>query len=327
VRRLLLLALTATFAAAGGAYWAPARAQNGFQTDGLLPEGLLTDGLLTGTLKTINDRGTILIGVRESSIPFSFRNKGGQPIGFSVDLCRGIASDVAAALSIDLVEPDAPAWQKGVRIIYVPVASDERLPKVISGAIDLECGSTTATDARARTVAFSPVFFLAGTKLMVRKDGGIESYRDLAGKTVAVSAGTTNGDTMKRLAARGTPAFDVTEAPDLPAAYAMLTGGRAAAFASDDILLSGMLATHADGGDYRVVGDYLSFEPYAIMLRRDDPDFAALVKRSFERMAARGTLHALYNRWLTKQLPTGENLNLSISPQLAEMYRVLGEPD
>ncbi|MGD0432751.1 MAG: amino acid ABC transporter substrate-binding protein [Acetobacteraceae bacterium] len=285
------------------------------------------DALLTGTLKTINDRGTILVGVRDASLPFSFLNKARQPIGFSVDLCHGIATDVAAALNVDLLEPDAPAWQKGVRIIYVPVASDERLSKVISGAVDLECGSTTATEARAKTVAFSPVFFLAGTKLMVRKDGGIESYRDLAGKTVVASAGTTNGDVMKRLAARGTPKFDVVEAPDLPAAYDALSAGKAAAFASDDILLSGMIATRPDGKDFHVVGEYLSFEPYAIMLRRDDPDFADLVKRSFERMASEGTLHALYNRWLTKQLPTGENLNLPISAQLAEMYRVLGEPD
>src|SRR3984957_3896418 len=181
------------------------------------------DSVLTGTLKTINDRGTILIGVRESSIPFSYLNKARQPIGFSVDLCHGIATDVATALNVDLLEPDAPAWQKGVRIIYVPVASDERLSKVISGAVDLECGSTTATEERAKTVAFSPVFFLAGTKLLVRKDAAITSYRDLTGKPVAVSAGTPNGDAMKRLAARGTPAFSVVEAPDLSAAYDMLT--------------------------------------------------------------------------------------------------------
>jgi glutamate/aspartate transport system substrate-binding protein len=285
------------------------------------------DSLLAGTMKTINDRGTILIGVREASVPFSFLNKARQPIGFSVDICHGIAADVAASLNVDLLEPDAPAWQKGVRIIYVPVAPDERLAKVISGAVDLECGSTTATEERAKTVAFSPVFFLAGTKLMVRKDAGIESYRDLAGKTVVASAGTTNGDAMKRLAARGTPRFDVVETPDLPAAYDVLAAGKAAAFASDDILLSAMIATRPDGKDFRVVGDYLSFEPYAIMLRRDDPDFSDVVKRSFERMAAEGTLHALYNRWLTKQLPNGENLNLPISPQLAEMFRVLGEPD
>jgi glutamate/aspartate transport system substrate-binding protein len=170
-------------------------------------------------------------------------------------------------------------------------------------------------------------FFLAGTKLLVRKDSEIGSYRDLGGRTVVAAAGTTNGEVMKRLAARGTPAFDVVQAPDLPAAYDMLAAGKAAAFASDDILLSGMIATRPDGRQFSVVGDYLSFEPYANMLRRDDPDFSDLVKRSFERMASEGTLHALYNRWLTKQLPTGENLDLPISPQLAEMYRVLGEPD
>jgi glutamate/aspartate transport system substrate-binding protein len=176
-------------------------------------------------------------------------------------------------------------------------------------------------------VAFSPVFFLAGTKLMVRKDARIGSYRDVAGKSVAVSAGTTNSEAMKWLAARGTPHFSVIEAPDLPAAYEMLASGKATAFASDDILLSGMIATRPDGKSFRVVGDYLSFEPYAITLRRDDPDFSDLVKRSFERMAANGTLNALYNRWLTKRLPTGENLNHPISPQLAAMYRALGEPD
>src|SRR3984885_2940950 len=284
------------------------------------------DSVLTGTLKTINDRGTILIGMRESSIPFSYLNKARQPIGFSVDLCHGIASDVAAALNVDPLEPDAPACQKGVRILYVPVASDERLTKVISGAVDLECGSTTATEARAKTVAFSPVFFLAGTKLMVRKDGGIKSYRDLAGKTVVASAGTTNGDVMKRLAARGTPNFDVVEAPDLPAAYDMLAAGKAAAFASNDILLSGMIATRPDGKQFHGVGEFLSYEPYAIMLRKDDPDFADLVKHSFERMASEGTLHGLYNRWLTSGLPTGENLDLPMSAHLAEMYRLLGEP-
>src|SRR3982074_2340062 len=113
------------------------------------------DSLLSGTMKTINDRGTMLIGVRETSIPFSYLNKARQPIGFSVDLCHGVATDVAAALPADLLEPEPPAWQKGVRIIYVPVASDERLSKVISGAVDLECGSTTATAERAKTVAFS----------------------------------------------------------------------------------------------------------------------------------------------------------------------------
>jgi ABC-type amino acid transport substrate-binding protein len=282
---------------------------------------------LTGTLKTINDRGTILIGYRETALPFSFLNKAKQPVGFSLDLCHGIAEDVARTLNRDLLEPDAPAWQKGVRIVYVPVAADERLPKIVSGALDLECGSTTANAERARTVAFSPVFFLAGTKLMVPLDAKVSSYRNLAGRTVVVGTGTTNAEAMRRLADRVSPPLTVVEAPTLDAAYAMLAAGKADAFASDDILLYGFIATRPDGRRFGIVGDYLSFEPYAIALRRDDAAFADLVRSSFGRMAAEGTLSSLYMRWLVDRLPTGETLNLPMSPQLAEMYRALGQPD
>jgi ABC-type amino acid transport substrate-binding protein len=282
---------------------------------------------LTGTLKAISDRGTILIGTRDSAIPFSFLNKAGQPIGFSVDLCRGIAADVAAALNRELVEPDSPAWQSGVRIVYVPLTPEARLPKVISGEVDLECGSTTANDERAKTVAFSPVSFLAGTKLMVPAGSPVASYQALGGRTVAVSTGTTNAEVMRRLAGRVSPTIKLVETPDLGAAYDALASGKADAFASDDILLAGLRATRPDGRRFTVVGDYLSYEPYAIIIRRDDPDFSRLVRGSFERMAQEGTLNALYRRWFMKELPTGENLNLPMSPHLAEMYRALGEPD
>ena len=286
--------------------------------------------LLTGTLKTIKDRGTILIGYRDNALPFSFLNKAGQPVGFSLDLCHGIAEDVAHTLNRDLLEPDAPAWQTGVRIVYVLVAADERLPKIISGALDLECGSTTANAERARTVAFSPIFFLAGTKLMVPLVDGraaVASYHDLAGRTVVVGGGTTNAEVMRRLADRVSPPITVAGAPGLDAAYTVLAAGKAAAFASDDILLSGFIATRPDGKRFRVVGDYLSYEPYAIILRRDDAAFANLVRSSFESMASEGTLSRLYTRWLVDRLPNGDTLNVPMSPHLAEMYRALGQPD
>ena len=289
------------------------------------PAGAEDGVTFTGTLKTINDRGTILIGVRDSAIPFAFRNPGGQPVGFSVDLCHEIAADAAKLLHLDLVEADAPAWQSGLRIVYVAVAADQRLPKVIAGEIDLECGSTTATDERAKTVAFSPVFFLAGTKLMVPAASAIATYRNL--KSVAVSAGTTNGAVMKRLAEQATPPFNVVETPDVPSAYAMLASGSVDAIASDDILLAGLMATDPNGKRFRVLGDYLSFEPYGIMLRRDDPDFSLLVRQSFGRMAQDGILSARYRRWFTDSLPSGENLALPMSAQLTEMYRALGMPD
>ncbi len=283
--------------------------------------------LLTGTIGTIGQRGSILIGYRESALPFSFLNKGGQPVGFSLDLCRGIAADVARTLNRDLLEPGAPAWQQGVRMVLLPVTAPERLPKVIAGELDLECGSTTATDQRAESVAFSPVFFLAGTKLMVAAGSPIASYRDLAGKTVVVGAGTTNADALQRLAKEARPAFSIVEMPDLAAAYAALASGKADAFASDDILLAGFIATQPDGRHFQIIGDYLSYEPYAITLRRGDPAFSDLVRQSLERMAQEGTLNTLYSRWLTGRLPNGETLGLPMSPHLAEMYRALGSPD
>jgi glutamate/aspartate transport system substrate-binding protein len=287
--------------------------------------------VLTGTMKTIKDRGTILIGYRESALPFSFLNKAGQPVGFAQDLCHGIAEDVARTLNRELLESDAPAWQTGVRIVHVPVTADARLPKIISGEIDLECGATTANAERARSVAFSPVFFLAGTKLLVPLAGvggtKVRSYRDFAGRTVAVGIGTTNAEVIRSLAATVSPPIVVAETPSLDAAWDMLAAGNADALASDDILLSGLIAARPDGQRFGIVGEYLSYEPYAITLRRDDPAFAALVRYSFGRMASEGTLNRLYTRWFLGRLPNGETLNLPMSPHLAEMYRALGQPD
>ncbi|MFL5287129.1 MAG: amino acid ABC transporter substrate-binding protein [Rhodopila sp.] len=287
--------------------------------------------VLSGTLKVIQERGSILVGFRDDATPFSFLNKANQPIGFSIDLCHGIAEDTARVLHRELLEPDAPAWQTGVRLVYVPVVADERLPKLVSGVIDLECGSTTANAERARTVAFSPIFFLAGTRLMVplAENGKpiIESYHALAGRTVVVGAGTTSAHVMHQLATAVSPSIIVTELPRLDAAYEMLVAGKADAFASDDILLAGFRATHPEGQRFGIVGDYLSYEPCAIALRREDPAFAELVRDSFRRMAAEGLLKQFYTRWLVSKLPNGDRLNVPMSPHLSEMYRVLGQAD
>ena len=280
---------------------------------------------LSGTLLAISSRGTIRIGVRDDAVPFSFRNPGGQPVGFSVDICHEIAEDVARALNRDLLQPDAPGWQTGVRIAYVPVAASERMSLMAAHAIDLECGSTTANAERARQAGFSPVFFVAGTKLAVASGAAVASWRDLAGQTVAVSAGTTNEAVMRRLAPSVVPPLTLVSLPSVDAAFEALAAGRVRAVASDDILLAGMIA--AKGGRFAVVGDYLSFEPYAIMLPRDDPPFAALVRASFARQAEAGSLRAGYNRWFLGTLPAGGSLGLPMGPQLAEIFRALGQPD
>lgn len=273
-------------------------------------------GALSGTLKKIKDSGTIALGYRESSLPFSYLNRRQQPIGYSIDLCREIVEDVSAEL--DGME---------IKITFTPVTPDNRLQKVASGEIDLECGSTTANVQRRKEVAFSPIFFVAGTKLMVPKSSSISSYRDLAGKTAVVTSGTTNEAALRTLSDKQKLGITIVTAPDHAQSLEMLISGKAAAFATDDVLLYGFIATAKNASDMKVVGEYLSYDPYGLVFRRDDPAFAAVVERTFARMASERRLAELYNKWFLRRLPTGETLNLPISPQLEEVFRMLGQPE
>ena len=273
-------------------------------------------GALSGTLKKIKDSGTIVLGYRESSLPFSYLNRRQQPIGYSIDLCREIVEDVSAEL--DGME---------IKITFTPVTPDNRLQKVASGEIDLECGSTTANVQRRKEVAFSPIFFVAGTKLMVPKSSSISSYRDLAGKTAVVTSGTTNEAALRALSDKQKLGITIVTAPDHAQSVEMLISGKAAAFATDDVLLYGFIATAKNASDMKVVGEYLSYDPYGLVFRRDDPAFAAVVERTFARMASERRLAELYNKWFLRRLPTGETLNLPISPQLEEVFRMLGQPE
>jgi glutamate/aspartate transport system substrate-binding protein len=272
--------------------------------------------VLSGTLKKIRDTGTITLGYRESSLPFSYLNKRAQPIGYSLDLCREIVEETATELD-----------GMDIKIALAPVTAADRLAKVESGAIDLECGSTTSNLQRQKEVAFSPIFFVAGTKLMVLKSSTITSYRDLAGKTAVVTVGTTNEAALRTLSDKQKLGINIVTARDHADSFGMLAAGKADAFATDDVLLYGIIATEPRARGMKVVGEYLSYDPYGLVYRRDDPAFAAVVNRAFARMAADRRLTELYNKWFLRRLPTGETLNLSMSPQLEEIFRVLGTPD
>ena len=274
------------------------------------------EGALTGTLKKIKDSGAIALGYRASSIPFSYLNLRRQPIGYSIDLCREIVEEVATELD-----------GMDVKINFVPVNSANRFEKVASGEVDIECGSTTNNRERQKQVAFSPIFFIAGTKLMVQKASAVKSYRDLAGKTVVVTAGTTNEAALKTLSDKQKLGIKTVTAADHAQSLAMLASGAADAFATDDVLLYGFIAATPEARDMKVVGEFLSYDPYGLAFRRDDPAFAAVVERTFGRMAAERRLAELYNKWFLRRLPTGETLNLPISPQLEEIFKVLGQPD
>jgi glutamate/aspartate transport system substrate-binding protein len=271
---------------------------------------------LAGTLKKIHDTGTISLGYRANSIPFSYLDKAGEAIGYSLDLCNAVVGDVAEEL--EGLEP---------KIVYRKVTAENRIPAVERGEVDLECGSTTANFQRKKEVAFSPILFVAGTKLLVARQSGIESYLDLRGRTVVVTAGTTNAAAVRAISDRQNLGIHIITGNDHDESFALLIAGKAAAFATDDVLLYGLVAARKVGKLYHVVGDYLSYEPYGLMYRKDDPEFAALVDRTFGRLARSRELVQLYNKWFQTRLPGGEALDLPMSPQLEEIFRVEGVPD
>jgi glutamate/aspartate transport system substrate-binding protein len=271
---------------------------------------------LTGTLKKIKDSKTVTLGYRASSVPFSYLNKLHEPIGYSIDLCNAVVDEISKEL-------------EGVEIgvSYKLVRAETRIPAVRSGEIDLECGSTTANFQRKKEVAFSPIFFIAGTKILVPRSSVIASYRDLRDKTVVVTAGTTNEEAVRAISDKQHLGIKILVAKDHDESFAMLREGKADAFATDDVLLYGLVATTKTGDQYHVVGEYLSYDPYGLMYRKDDPDFAAVVDRTFSRLAQSRELVQLYNKWFQQRLPTGETLDLPMSPQLEEIFRVEGVPE
>jgi glutamate/aspartate transport system substrate-binding protein len=232
---------------------------------------------LTGTLAKVRAARALTIAHRESSVPFSYLSTRGEPIGYSIELCRKLAEAIGEAVGREL------------ELKWLPVTSESRIDAIVSGRADLECGSTTNNLERRAQVAFSPVTFVAGTKLLVRRGSPIRSYRDLGGKTVVVTAGTTNEGAMKEIARRFKIDFRLASARDHAESYAQLEAGKADAFATDDVLLYGLVAQRKAQKQYQVVGEFLSYDPYGIMFRKGDPQLAALVQRAFHDLAEDGS--------------------------------------
>ena len=271
---------------------------------------------LSPTLAGIKSKHVVHLGYRESSPPFSFLDQANRPIGYSLELCEAIVDEIG-------VEVDDP----NLKIDYVKVTSDDRIPAVVQGKSDLECGSTTANAERAKQVAFSPLMFVAGTKLMVAKDSTISAPKDLQGKTVVVTKGTTNEQAMHSVDKKFSLGLKIVSAPDHEQSYQMLADGKADAFATDDILLYGLIARHKSQDKFRVAGDYLSYDPYGIMFRKGEPQLAAVVERTFRKLGTNHDLIPLYNKWFVSRLPTGERLNVAISPQLEDAFKALDDSE
>lgn len=269
---------------------------------------------LSPTLAAIKKAHAVKLGYRESSPPFSFLDQAGRPIGYSLELCEAVVEEIG-------VEVDDPS----LKIDYVKVTSDSRIPAVLQGEIDLECGSTTANAERAKQVAFSPLMFVAGTKLMVPKASTLSAPKDFKGKTIVVTKGTTNEQAIRTIDTKFALGLNIVVSPDHEQSYQMLVDGKADAFATDDILLAGLIVRHKSQDRFRVVGDYLSYDPYGIMFKKGEPQLAAVVERTFRKLGSNQDLIPLYNKWFVNRMSTGERMGVPISPQLEESFRVLDD--
>ncbi len=271
--------------------------------------------VIAGTLKKVHDAGVVTLGYRESSFPFSYL-VGQRPVGYSIDLCLHVVEEIRKEL-------DDPA----INVAFTKVTSETRIPDLVAGKVDIECGSTTANKEREKQVAFSPIMFVAGTKLMVKAGSPYRSYRDFAGKTVVVTAGTTNESALRALNDKNRLGINIVTAPDHEQSYQMAANGQADAFATDDALLYGLIARHHAEKDLIVVGGYLSYDPYGLMFRKDDPQMARAVGRAFSTMAKSRDLFEAYHRWFERRTPSGEEINLPMGPQLSEVFRAMGMED
>lgn len=270
-------------------------------------------GELAGTLKKAKESGTLTIGYRESSLPFSYLDRLGKPVGYSIDICRAIVDAAAAEVGREL------------SISWAPVTSESRFDAVTSGKVDLECGSTTNNVERLKRVSFSPVIFVAGTKLMVPRGSPVKTFKDLKGKTVVATGGTTNVEALERLSARFGLQLNIIRARDHADAFRVLQHGGADAYAGDDVLLYGLLRSSGVGGKFQITGDFLSYDPYGIMFRKGDPQFATVVERAVRELAVSGELDRMYKQWFMNKLPSGERLGLPMSAQLDELIRAIPE--
>lgn len=263
--------------------------------------------VLSGTLLKARTQGQVAIGYRTDLPPFSFLPAAGsEPRGYSIELCRSLAHAMAEAV------------HKPLRIRWVPLTAATRIQAVETGEVDLECGTTTSTRARQQRVAFSPLIFVSGTRLLVPRDSTAQSLRDLSGRRVSVTAGTTNEQILRDLAAQQHIALTLVPSPDHDASFALLAKGLVQAFATDEVLLYVRAAqSGTERGLYRLVGDRLSYEPYAIMFRKDDPAMATLVAATFREMARNGEIERQYRQWFMRKLPfLGITLGLPMSTQL-----------
>ena len=275
---------------------------------------LAVDMAASPTLSKIKSSGTISIGHRTSSIPFSYYDANQKVIGFSQDICDHV---------IDAVKKETGTPNLQVRM--VPVTSQNRQSLVQNGTVDLECGVTTNLKSRQQQVAFSTTFFVAGTRLLVKKGSPIHDFGDLSGKAVVTNAGTTSERILRKLNDEKGANITIQSGKDYGESFLILQSGRVAAFMMDDVLLSGarMLAPKPD--EWVVVGTPQSFEAYGFMMRKDDPGFKQLVNNAMTGLMRSGEINTLYTKWFLKPVPP-KNISFDL-PQSEQIKKAYANPN
>jgi len=264
-----------------------------------------------GTLKKIKDSGVIALGHRESSIPFSYYDDKQQVVGYSQDIALRVVDAVKQELKLP-----------GVQVKLVPVTSQNRIPLVQNGTVDIECGSTTNNLERQKQVAFSNTIFIVRTRLLTRKDSGIKDFPDLAGKNAVVTAGTTSERLLRKLNEEKKLGVKITSAKDHGESFLILESGRAAAFMLDDVLLSGEVAKARKPAEWVVTGTPQSREAYGCSMHKDDKPFKTLVDRTIAALETSGEILPIYEKWLQKPIPPkGLNLSFPLSDEMKALFK------
>lgn len=274
----------------------------------LLAAGLtaVTQTIGAQTLKKVAESNKITVSYRESSVPFSYLISPSKAVGFAVDLTEAIVDDVRTKLR-----------KPNLEVVYMPVTSQTRIPLLINGTYDLECGSTTNNAARGKEVSFAISHFYTGTRLLTKKSSGIKNYADLAKKTVASTTGSTNEKVLRKYNEANNLGMQIVFGKDYDDSLRLVEDDHAVAFAMDDILLFGLIANSKNPALLEVVGDTLQVEPYGCMMRREDPEFKNLVDRTITRLMKSGEFSRLYTKWFESPIPPkGMILNMPMSEQL-----------
>lgn len=269
----------------------------------------------TGTLDKLKASGAITVAYRESSIPFSYLDGSAQPTGFGWEICQRIVAEAKKATG-----------RADLKVQTQSVTSQNRIPLLVNGTIDIECGSTTNNADRAKQVAFATNYFYTGTRFLVKADSPVKQLADLKGKKVVSTTGTTNYQILRRLNNEQALNFELLAAKDHAESALMVQQGRADAFGMDDILLYGLKASAQNPAEWAVVGDAIQVEPYAIMLRKDDPAFKKLVDDTLASLMKSGEFEALYKKWFQSPIPPKNiNLNAPMSKELRDNLKALSD--